>query len=158
MKQHVVQQNVLDDVNLFPTDCRKFLTLSNQTSRYKSKCIRIILTTIIKYVFLFQQANSTSIFQQETVNSVAHLPRISAGFSMRLSQKSLVRRKTLMELKTFQQVWVYSRAHEQESPNLTIGFVILVFADSIIELAGETKDLLLTCAIKPHSIISCRPC
>ena len=100
----------------------------------------LILTNILKYVFLFQQANSTSIFQQETVNSVAHLPRISAGFSMRLSQKSLVRRKTLMEIKTFQQVWVYSRAHEQELPNHTIGFVFLVFAGSLIELARETQN------------------
>ena len=37
---------VIDDVNLFPAVyrriyCRKFLTLSNQTSRHKSKCIRI---------------------------------------------------------------------------------------------------------------------
>ena len=37
--------DVINDVKLFPTVycrmyCRKFLTLSNQTSRYKSKCIR----------------------------------------------------------------------------------------------------------------------
>ena len=37
--------DVINDVKLFPTEyrriyCRKFLTLSNQTSRYKSKCIR----------------------------------------------------------------------------------------------------------------------
>ena len=38
--------DVFNDVTLFPTVyrrkyCRKFLTLSNQTSCYKSKCIRI---------------------------------------------------------------------------------------------------------------------
>ena len=38
--------DVINDVKLFPTVhrriyCRKFLTLSNQTSRYKSKCIRM---------------------------------------------------------------------------------------------------------------------
>ena len=37
--------DVIDDVKLFPTIypriyCHKFLTLSNQTSRYKPKCIR----------------------------------------------------------------------------------------------------------------------
>ena len=39
--------DVINDVKLFPTVyrriyCRKFLTLSNQTSRYTIKCIRII--------------------------------------------------------------------------------------------------------------------
>ena len=38
--------DLINDVKLFPTVyrkiyCRKFLTLSNQTSRYKCKCIRI---------------------------------------------------------------------------------------------------------------------
>ena len=40
--------DVINDIKLFPTVyrrifCRKFLTLSNQTLRYKSKCIRIML-------------------------------------------------------------------------------------------------------------------
>ena len=41
---------VINDVKLFPTVyrriyCRKILTLSNQTSRYKVKCIRIVVHT-----------------------------------------------------------------------------------------------------------------
>ena len=44
--RHPTKGDVIDDVKLFPTVyrriyCRKFLTLSNQTSRYKRKCIRI---------------------------------------------------------------------------------------------------------------------
>ena len=43
---HPTKCDIIDDVKLFPTVyhriyCRKFLTLSNQTSCYKSKCIRI---------------------------------------------------------------------------------------------------------------------
>ena len=45
---HLTKCDVINDVKLFPTVyhriyCRKFLTLSNQTSRYKSKCIRMQL-------------------------------------------------------------------------------------------------------------------
>ena len=45
--RHLTKDDVIDDVKLFPTVyrriyCRKFLTLSNQTSRYKRKCIRIV--------------------------------------------------------------------------------------------------------------------
>ena len=44
--RHPVKGDIIDDVKLFATVyrriyCRKFLTLSNQTSRYKCKCIRI---------------------------------------------------------------------------------------------------------------------
>ena len=44
------KNDVICDVKLFPTVyrriyCRKFLTLSNQTSRYKSKCIRMALNS-----------------------------------------------------------------------------------------------------------------
>ena len=44
--RHQTKGDVIDDVKLFPTVfhriyCRKFLTLSNQTSRYKHKCIKI---------------------------------------------------------------------------------------------------------------------
>ena len=44
--RHPTKGDVIDDIKLFPTVyrriyCRKFLTLSNQTSRYKCKCIRI---------------------------------------------------------------------------------------------------------------------
>ena len=44
--RHPRKCDVINDVNLFPTvyrriNCRKFLTLSNQESRYKGKCIRI---------------------------------------------------------------------------------------------------------------------
>ena len=43
---HLTECGKFNDVKLFPTVhrkiyCRKFLTLSNQTSRNKSKCIRI---------------------------------------------------------------------------------------------------------------------
>ena len=45
--RHPTKCDVNDDVELFPTVyrriyCRKFLTLSNQTSRYKIKCIRML--------------------------------------------------------------------------------------------------------------------
>ena len=45
-ESHPTICDVINDVKLFPTVyrriyCRKFLTLSNQMSRYKSKCIRI---------------------------------------------------------------------------------------------------------------------
>ena len=44
--RHPTKRDVINDVKLFPTVyrriyCRKFLTLSNQTSRYKPMCIRI---------------------------------------------------------------------------------------------------------------------
>ena len=44
--RHPTKCDVINDVNMFPAVyrriyCCKFLTLSNQTSRYKSKCIRI---------------------------------------------------------------------------------------------------------------------
>ena len=44
--RHPTKGDVIDDVKLFATVyrriyCRKFLTLSNQTWRYKHKCIRI---------------------------------------------------------------------------------------------------------------------
>ena len=44
---HPPKCDVITDVKLFPTVyrriyCRKFLTLSNQKSRYKSKCIRML--------------------------------------------------------------------------------------------------------------------
>ena len=47
IKPHLVQKrDLINDVKLFATIycriyCRKYLTLSNQTSCYKSKCIRI---------------------------------------------------------------------------------------------------------------------
>ena len=45
---HPSKGDVIDDVKLFPTVyhriyCRKFLTLSNQTSRYKRKCIKMFV-------------------------------------------------------------------------------------------------------------------
>ena len=50
--RHPAKCDVIYDVKLFPAVyrriyCRKFLTLSNQTSRYKSKCIR--MTYIIRH-------------------------------------------------------------------------------------------------------------
>ena len=53
--RHPTKNDVINDVKLFSTVhvyrriyCRKFLTLSNQTSRYKSKCIRISYYSFIK--------------------------------------------------------------------------------------------------------------
>ena len=51
---HIIQQtkcDIINDVKLFPTvyrriDCRKFFMLSNQTSRYKSKCIRMLFDSL----------------------------------------------------------------------------------------------------------------
>ena len=45
---HPTNGDVIDDVKLFPTVyrriyCCKFLTLSNQMSRYKRKCIRFYI-------------------------------------------------------------------------------------------------------------------
>ena len=43
---HPTKCDVTNDIKLFPTvyqsQCRKFLMLSNQTSRYKLKCIRSV--------------------------------------------------------------------------------------------------------------------
>ena len=46
--RHLMKCDVINDVKLFPTVyrriyCRKFLTLSYQRKRYKSKCIRILI-------------------------------------------------------------------------------------------------------------------
>ena len=46
--RHPTKYDVINEVKLFPAVyrrlyCRKFLTLSNQKSRYKSKCIRIVV-------------------------------------------------------------------------------------------------------------------
>ena len=38
---HPMKCDVLNDIKVFPIYFCKFLTLSNQTSHYKSKCIRI---------------------------------------------------------------------------------------------------------------------
>ena len=45
--RHPTKCDVINDVKLFPTVyrriyCRKFLTLSNQMSRYKPMCIRVL--------------------------------------------------------------------------------------------------------------------
>ena len=49
--------DVIDDVKLFPTVyqriyCRKLLTLSNQTSRYKIKCIRMFLLLMMMMLMM----------------------------------------------------------------------------------------------------------
>ena len=46
--RHQTKYDIINDVKMFPAVyrriyCRKYLTLSNQKSRYKSQCIRIIL-------------------------------------------------------------------------------------------------------------------
>ena len=46
--RHRIKCGVINDVKPFPTVyrgifCRKFLTLSNEKQRYKSKCIRMFL-------------------------------------------------------------------------------------------------------------------
>ena len=50
--RHPTKCDVINDVKLFPYKiyrriyCRKLLTISNQKSRYQSKCIRIVLNTV----------------------------------------------------------------------------------------------------------------
>ena len=52
IKPHVIQRkDVINDIKLFPTVyrriyCGNFFTLSNQTSHYKSKCIRMTVYMI----------------------------------------------------------------------------------------------------------------
>ena len=48
--RHPIKHDIINDVKLFATVyrriyCRKFLTLSNQMLRYKSKCIRMFAMT-----------------------------------------------------------------------------------------------------------------
>ena len=58
--RHPTKCDVINNAKLFPIVyhriyCRKFLTLTNQTSRYKSKCIRIDLirqSSVIKFFVL----------------------------------------------------------------------------------------------------------
>ena len=50
-----MKRDIIDDVKLYLTVyhriyCRKFLTLSNQTSRNKSKCIRIDICNAIQFL------------------------------------------------------------------------------------------------------------
>ena len=54
---HPTKCDVINDFKLFPTVyrriyCRKFLTLSNQTLCYKSKCIRMFVYALIIYEFI----------------------------------------------------------------------------------------------------------
>ena len=68
---HVIHRlcYIINDVKLFPTVyrriyCRKFFTLSNQTSRYKSKCIRIRYDLLLYSVFwasIFYHQNESKI-------------------------------------------------------------------------------------------------
>ena len=44
--RHPTKCDVFNDVKLFPTRCHKRLTLFHQTSRYKSKCIRIDMVLV----------------------------------------------------------------------------------------------------------------
>ena len=53
---HPTKCDVVNDVKLFPTVyhriyCRKYLSLSNQTSHYKLKCIRIAIKTLVLSIF-----------------------------------------------------------------------------------------------------------
>ena len=62
--RHPTKYDVINDVKLFPAlyrriYCRKFLTLSNQKSRYKNKCIRILFY-IQPMVTLLHNANYCS--------------------------------------------------------------------------------------------------
>ena len=56
-ERHPTICDVINDVKLFPTVyrriyCRNFLTLSSQMSRYKSKCIRILISELKHKVWL----------------------------------------------------------------------------------------------------------
>ena len=62
---HLTKCDVTNDIKLFPTVyqriyCRKFLTLSNQTLRYKIKCIRI--SYLSKQCFGCSTENSQHMF------------------------------------------------------------------------------------------------
>ena len=55
--RHQMKLDVINDVKLFPTVycriyCRKFLTLSNQTSRYKASALEYSI-----YLYIFQKQN-----------------------------------------------------------------------------------------------------
>ena len=60
---HLMKCDIVNDVKLFPTVysriyCRKFLTLSNQTSCYKSKCIRMLnYTALLNSTILLNYTN-----------------------------------------------------------------------------------------------------
>ena len=61
--RHLTKCDVINDVKLFPTVyhriyCRKFLTLSNQAPRYKSKCIRIKNIDIFKAILILATVHS----------------------------------------------------------------------------------------------------
>ena len=69
--RHPTKCDVINDVKLFPTVyrriyCCKFLTLSNQTSRYKSKCIRIDNITVITFCLI--QCNDFVKYSDRVVN------------------------------------------------------------------------------------------
>ena len=52
MKPHI---DVINDVKPFQTVCRTFLTSSNQTSRYKLKCIRLCVGVTQCLVLVFKR-------------------------------------------------------------------------------------------------------
>ena len=69
--RHPMKCGVINDIKLFATVycriyCRKFLTLSNQTSNYKSKCIRMSNNiAYLKILFLFLKLNILCGYFQE---------------------------------------------------------------------------------------------
>ena len=57
--RHPMKYDIINGIKLFLTVycriyCRKFLTLSNQTLRYKSKCIRMV---VLRFVFILKILN-----------------------------------------------------------------------------------------------------
>ena len=84
--RHITKYDVINDVKLFPAvyrriDCRKFLTLSNQKSRYKSKCIRITSLWDVAVV------NDTTIiitFPDNVLQFIYVAPRLRKGHKIDL--------------------------------------------------------------------------
>ena len=123
---------VINDVKLFPTVyrtiyCHKFLTLSNQTSRYKSKCIRI---TILRSKVLFNWTYGNETLQPYPdcyfVSRLASLPllvyRGSFFFFFFLLKKGFV---DLYMFITFKNFLVLSR----RSLGLIISYSRIMFLD-----------------------------
>ena len=80
--RHPTKGDVIDDVKLFSTVycriyCRKSLTLSNQTSRYKRKCIRIDLVLTQIYPALKKVWNQIQPINRELDFGILYLTSLS---------------------------------------------------------------------------------
>ena len=67
--RHLTICDVINDVKLFPTvyhriNCRKFLTFSNQASRYKIKCIRMYDLCVCTFQYIRTNHTITFLLHQ----------------------------------------------------------------------------------------------